>query len=264
MKSYTLIKEGKLAEYDSSNADNSQFWDTQWLTQNVKKSLKKSSTGYLGSGMNFLLDELQPGDAILEGGCGKGQIVKALESRGFKIVGIDFAESTIDIINEVAPELEIVRGDLREMPFEDKLFDVYMSFGVIEHFTDQKEVEKIIAEAKRVTKDRVFISVPYLSKALLKKYKRKGLNEEVEGKNFYQYYFNDEEFKKLLISHGLTPYKKELYATYIGLKRHSKFFGFLNRFKIFRYVAIKCYGMLNRLFGKQYGHMIAYWATVNK
>jgi hypothetical protein len=123
-------------------------------------------------------------------------------------------------------------------------------------------VEKIISEAKRVTKDRVFVSVPHLSKSILKRYNQKGLDLNISNKSFYQYYFDDNEFRILLVANGLKPYKRVYYSTYIGLKRNHKVFKYLVRFKIFRFFASKFNASLNRIYGEKYGHMIAYWAKV--
>ena len=41
MKLYTKINDGKLAEFDSGNADNAEFWSKHWGKNSVENSLKK-------------------------------------------------------------------------------------------------------------------------------------------------------------------------------------------------------------------------------
>ena len=53
LKTYKLINDGKLAEYDSKIADNKNFWSSHWGTKGVKDSIAKSKKGYMG-GLDFL------------------------------------------------------------------------------------------------------------------------------------------------------------------------------------------------------------------
>ena len=261
MKKYKKISNDLLAEYDLRNADNSEFWADHWGNQSIEVALKKSLTGYLGA-TDFILEELNKEGKILEAGCGKGQIVAALKTRGYKVTGLDFAESTINDIKRFQPDLDVVEGNLKNIPFEDKHFSAYLSFGVIEHFINQSEVKEILDEAIRVTKDRVFISVPYLSKGVRKSFENKKVEEYNGEGNFYQYYFGEKEIEKYLESFGLKPYKKVFYATHIGLKRHHSLYKFMMKFSIFRSVAMKSRRFTDKMLGRKYAHMIGVWCKV--
>jgi ubiquinone/menaquinone biosynthesis C-methylase UbiE len=262
MKLYQIIKQNhKIAEYDEKRADNASFWDDQWMSSSIKNSLEKAQKGYMG-GMDFLLAELNKSEKILEAGCGKGQIVQVLDYRGFNIEGIDFAKNTIQKINEISPSLKVKVGDIMDIPYDDDYFDVYLSFGVIEHFTNQDALDKIFSELKRVTKKKVLITVPYLSPALSRFLLEKDLSPETSNYDFYQYYFSKTEISQLLQSYGLKTYKIEYYATYIGLKRYNKFFQILLKFKAFKFFLFKNRSLLDKIFGHRYGHMMACWAYI--
>ena len=260
-KSYRLIKNGILEEYDLATADSPEFWQNHWGTQGLDLTLNKAEKGYLG-GSTFILPDISLKDNILEAGCGKGQNVVALIARGYKIRGIDFAETIIDEIKRLRPDIDVITGNLKNLPFENKQFTVYLSFGVIEHFNNTADVDLILNEALRVTSGRIFISVPYLSPALKKKYLKGKLKTNIQGNYFYQYYFSEDAIKGLLLSHRLSPYKTLFYATHIGLKRNNGLYKLLLKLYVTRYLLRKSFRFLDYMFGKKYAHMVGIWSYV--
>jgi len=262
MKSYTKLNEGKLAEFDArhaDNADNAEFWSDYWGKNTVISALKKSGKGYLG-GTKYLLKPLQKNDRILEAGCGRGQNVAALDYRGFDIVGLDFSKHVIEEIKDFRPDLDVVVGDLRELPFKDNEFSVYLSFGVIEHFDDPKDVEIILNEAKRVTSRLVYVSVPYFSPVLKKKVKSlSSADSDSDSNKFYQYYFDKNEIEALLLKNGLKIQKVSYHATYVGLKRYNKVVKTLSKYYFFRAIFVRLRNTMDVIYGKKYGHMIGLW-----
>ena len=233
MKTYKLINDGKLAEYDSKIADNKNFWSSHWGTKGVKDSIAKSKKGYMG-GLDFLLDNIGDHDEILEAGCGKGQIVAALQAKNLNVTGVDFAEDIINEIKIVEPELNVYCGDLRDLKFKTNQFTTYLSFGVIEHFNKKKDLLSILNEAKRVTSNLFFFSVPYFSPILKKNIDRLEFKPN-SNRQFFQYYFDKKEISDLMIKNGLKVEKYDFYGSYIGLRRYSKIFRFLEKFYIFRF-----------------------------
>lgn len=102
---------------------------------------------------------------ILDQGCGVGQYTFSIYKLGFKnITGMDFSEKLIKTATELNNELKFkckfVEGDIRNMPFKDKEFEIVVSGGVIEHVS---ETEKTIAELSRVLKKNgyLLIHVPH-------------------------------------------------------------------------------------------------------
>jgi SAM-dependent methyltransferase len=100
---------------------------------------------------------------VLEGGCGQGFHVAALRNNGYTCIGIDFAPRTVQTLNQLAPELDIRQGDVRNLPFPDGAFAGYWSLGVIEHFWEG--YASIALEMKRVLRPDgiLFLTFPYLS-----------------------------------------------------------------------------------------------------
>ncbi len=257
MKSYKIISDGKIAEYDANIANNATFWSSHWGSSAVKEVLKKSRNGNIGA-MKFLTNSIRKSDKILEAGCGKGQLVCGLKAKGYDIEGIDFAKDIIDQIIFEDPSLNVSHGDLRSLHFRDNYFSIYLSLGVIEHFNKKEDLDKIISEAKRVTSRLLFFSVPYLSDSIKKSLKNLNKYQKGQGE-FYQYYFDHNEIDSLLLKYGLKMIKVDYYATYIGLRRYSYIFGILEKFYVFRFILFRMKRLLDIFFGKKYAHMIGLW-----
>jgi SAM-dependent methyltransferase len=183
--------------YDSDNERliyvyqqaNQTFWDDQWQPEQIDR------TRLLATKRTFILPITQKylsptAGAVLEGGCGQGLHVAALQNNGYNCIGVDFAPRTIQTLNELVPELDIRYGDVRNLPFPDGAFAGYWSLGVIEHFWDG--YDPIAFEMKRVLQPGgiLFLTFPYLSP--LRRWKiRRNAYPVWEGKaapdNFYQF-----------------------------------------------------------------------------
>ena len=140
-------------------AASADFWDSHWKTDQLRRMVTQ--------GNGFVVKQtrayLPPGARVLEGGCGRANTVWGLRQAGFDAVGVDFAEKTVLAINDVAPEIDVRFGDVRDLPFEDASFDGYWSLGVIEHFYDG--YQPIQNEMLRVLKPGgfLFMTVPAMS-----------------------------------------------------------------------------------------------------
>jgi demethylmenaquinone methyltransferase/2-methoxy-6-polyprenyl-1,4-benzoquinol methylase len=74
---------------------------------------------------------VRPGDRVLDACCGTGELALAARGAGGSVTGIDFSERMLERARRKAPELEWVRADLLELPFEDSSFDAAtVGFGV--------------------------------------------------------------------------------------------------------------------------------------
>src|SRR3989337_2566382 len=109
-----------------------EFWDQHWEIEDLRSYLKSSIDD--GRFVPVVRRFLPAGSVILEGGCGRGQIVHALQHHGYKAIGVDFAPATIAKIKQALPELDVRLGDVRSLTLDDSVLDGYVSAGVIEHF----------------------------------------------------------------------------------------------------------------------------------
>lgn len=105
-----------------------------------------------------------PTDYILEAGCGIGRVVKYIYDKGYtNVKGIELNEAAVKWVNENYPELDILQGDVLEMPYEEDFFDVILSYGVVEHFPKGLH-EPLIAHYKILKPGGVIIfTVPSLN-----------------------------------------------------------------------------------------------------
>ena len=171
-----------------------EFWDKHWKIDDLRKRIL--SCKWDGIFFPPLKRYLKSGSWILEGGCGRGRLVNALQFQGYNGIGIDFAKKTVSQANKAVPELDIRLGDVRNLSFDDNRFDGYISGGVIEHFWEG--YEQIIMEMNRVIRAEgyLFLSFPYLSpirmiKAKLRVYSHSFTFEMEENKeSFYQFALN--------------------------------------------------------------------------
>ena len=84
--------------------------------------------------------------SILEAGCGLGNWVILFEKLGFNAYGIDISPKSLqkaDILRRKNGLKEkFVLGDIRITPFKNEVFDVVVSYGVIEHFPNSRKALK--------------------------------------------------------------------------------------------------------------------------
>jgi SAM-dependent methyltransferase len=109
------------------------FWDAHWMKQNLPAFPKNARQSFV---VRATRKYLPTGARVLEGGCGRGDNVYALQSIGYDAYGVDFAPATVAAIRDAMPELKISLGDVRHLEFPPGHFDGYWSLGVIEHFEE--------------------------------------------------------------------------------------------------------------------------------
>lgn len=182
-----------------------------WKESDIHEHLKLTpfQTTY-----NFLLKNFSPPKNILEAGCGLGRWVIPLSEKGYRVTGIEIEQDAVSVINQhfKSENLQVVQGDIFNMPFENNQFDLVISLGVLEHFKEEEMQLKAILEHKRVLKDdgvflvtvpyfslyRLFFNVPYgFLLSLVRKMKGK-------PQYFSEYRYHIYTFKRLLNKAGFT------------------------------------------------------------
>ena len=89
-----------------------------------------------------------PGDAVLDGACGTGDLaLAALKAGAGRVTGLDFSERMLERARRKSTQVEWVRGDLLALPFSDASFDAAtVGFGV----RNVADLDRALAELRRV------------------------------------------------------------------------------------------------------------------
>jgi SAM-dependent methyltransferase len=90
---------------------------------------------------------LEPGDHLLDAGCGGGEFLAQAAARGALVSGIDAAPGMLAIAHERAPDADLHEGDLACLPWADDTFDVATAFNAVQFTGDMPAT---IAELARV------------------------------------------------------------------------------------------------------------------
>jgi len=102
------------------------------------------------------LPGLPAGASILDLCCGPGRYSVELALRGHRVVGLDILPGFIALARELARreavELELLTGDMREIPFRER-FDLALSLGTsFGFFDDEADDRRVIAGIARSLK----------------------------------------------------------------------------------------------------------------
>ena len=111
------------------------------------------------AGLEHVLDRvtLGAGMKVLDCGCGAGRFTRLAADRGAAVAGIDASSGMIEIAAERTPEGDFRVGDIEDLPWESKSFDVVTGFSAFQ-FADDKV--QALSEAGRVSRHAVAVVIP--------------------------------------------------------------------------------------------------------
>jgi len=122
----------------------------------------------------LMVDMLKPnrGDTLLSIGCGTGSSLLPLQEMGVSVTGLDPSTPMLDIARRrLGSRVDLHQGYAEDLPFDDNAFTYSCLITALEFVDDPKTA---LAEACRVTKDRLFIGV-------LNRYAIKGIQRRIAG-----------------------------------------------------------------------------------
>jgi SAM-dependent methyltransferase len=93
------------------------------------------------------LTGLPAGARVADLGCGSGAFTDLLRQAGYNAVGLDISPKLIALGRSKYPGLELIEGDVENLPFETGGFDGLLLSGVVHHFPDPR---RFAAETFRV------------------------------------------------------------------------------------------------------------------
>jgi SAM-dependent methyltransferase len=96
---------------------------------------------------------LEPQARVLDLACGHGRHAVELARRGIHVTGLDLSEPSLAQAREAAAaagvELELVHGDMRDLPWEgefDAVLNLFTAFG---YFAEQADDERVLVQVER-------------------------------------------------------------------------------------------------------------------
>jgi len=118
------------------------------LTYNfISKEFSDSRYRVWKSVANFL-DTIKLNTKNADIGCGNGKNMKYRSELDF--IGLDLCENFVDIC--IQSKLNVIHGNILNIPFESNYFDNVISIAVIHHLKTKEDRYKAIQELIRITK----------------------------------------------------------------------------------------------------------------
>lgn len=123
----------------------------------IRYTQESQTASNLSCGGNLEFLDIQPGESVLDLGCGRGR--ETLEAALIagptgRAVGLDLTQAMVDKAREIASSipavvdglahLEFIQGDIEALPFADESFDAVISSCVINHARNKQPVYREI------------------------------------------------------------------------------------------------------------------------
>src|ERR1700758_2099275 len=93
---------------------------------------------------------------VLEAGCGEGYGADLIAGVARRVIALDYDEATVSHVRARYPRVEVIHGNLAELPLPDQSVDVVVNFQVIEHLWDQPQ---FVGECFRVLRSSGLLMV---------------------------------------------------------------------------------------------------------
>lgn len=152
--------EWKALQSARRHADDAAIWDEKAKTYPVNHG---SHTDYVE---RFLeLAAIQPGETVLDMGCGTGALATPLAQSGCKVIARDFSRGMLDAMVEDQRSLGVENVDVRQMSWSDD----WVSFGLADKSVDvalasrsivTNDLHASLMKLDRVARRRVCITLP--------------------------------------------------------------------------------------------------------
>ncbi|MDQ6777508.1 MAG: class I SAM-dependent methyltransferase [Actinomycetota bacterium] len=98
---------------------------------------------------------LRAGEALLDIGAGRGELVVAAAARGARAVGVEYSSTAVELsaktlaVHGDPAGASVILADARALPMPDNEFDIVTMLDVIEHLTPGEQAD-VLGQARRV------------------------------------------------------------------------------------------------------------------
>ncbi len=244
-------------DYKKIESNTKKSWELNWDKIEQKEINEIFDYPRVKKLVDIYLRYIRKDELTLEAGCGLGQWAGYLQSKKYRVIGIDYNAPTILQAKRYNAGLNLAVADVRALPFKDESIDTYLSLGVIEHFIEGPDAA--MREAFKVLKKGgiAIIVVPNKSIfTLIKKpliwLKRSVLLRKIFGKEkkvyYYQKYFLPKELKAKFLEVGYKVLLHKPVDHIFSLVEFSDLFRDKNTFDGENKVAVKLGNILEKFF----------------
>ena len=135
------------------------------------------------------------GREVLEAGCGEGYGADLISRIARRVIALDYDETTVAHVRARYPRVEVMHGNLAELPLADASVDVVVNFQVIEHLWDQTQ---FVRECARVLRPSGLLMVSTPNRITFSPGRDTPINP------FHTRELNADELTRLLVDAGFT------------------------------------------------------------
>ncbi len=111
-----------------------------------------------------LLPKERKNSYIADIGCGDGFLSYNLKKRFKNVFSLDLSFKRLNTASSNLKNAALLNGDITDLPFKDKIFDLVICSEVLEHIAD---LNKALGELSRIAKKTIIITVPYKQEPIL-------------------------------------------------------------------------------------------------
>ncbi len=129
-------------QYRPSINEQQDYWDKRWERSRTPNQYQLTRSEKV---LEYLRSLQLDRPKILDMGCGTGWFTEQLSHLGVPL-GIDLSETAIDVARSLFPNINFMAGNLYELVFPEKEFDVIVSQEVISHVEDQVKLMDMMAQ----------------------------------------------------------------------------------------------------------------------
>jgi SAM-dependent methyltransferase len=135
------------------------------------------------------------GVEVLEAGCGEGYGADLISRVARRVIALDYDQTTVAHVRARYPRVEVMHGNLAELPLADASVDVVVNFQVIEHLWDQTQ---FVRECARVLRPSGLLMVSTPNRITFSPGRDTPINP------FHTRELNADELTRLLVDAGFT------------------------------------------------------------
>lgn len=147
--------------------------------------------------------QVQPGDVVLDAGCGTGLTVRRYLRPDVRVVALDLSFESLRYLRSASADapVDLVRGDLAMLPFADATFDRVLCANALQHVPDEHQRRHCIHELARVARPSARVVVTAHNWSVSRRsagWVKEGAAGGHSGRLQYIYRFEPPEFRDLL------------------------------------------------------------------